>query len=48
MFPRLPPLTLSGAIKAGTRYTMVGRLQSAGDKANNQPSSMWLFSYDPL
>jgi hypothetical protein len=46
--PRLAPLMPSGAIKAGARYTMVGRLQSTGDKASKQASSMWLFSYDPI
>ena len=46
--PRLSPLMPSGAIKADTKYTMVGRLQSTGDKASKQASSMWLFSYDPV
>ncbi|WP_088182936.1 TPM domain-containing protein [Sphingobium sp. Z007] len=46
--PRLAPLMPSGAIKADTKYTMVGRLQSTGDKASGQASSMWLFSYDPV
>lgn len=46
--PRLSPLMPSGAIKADTKYTMVGRLQSAGDKESKQASSMWLFSYDPV
>ncbi|MET0241744.1 MAG: TPM domain-containing protein [Sphingobium sp.] len=46
--PRLAPLMPSGALKAGTRYTLVGRLQSTGDKASGQASSMWLFSYDRL
>lgn len=46
--PRLAPLMPAGAIKAGTKYTMVGRLQNTGDKASKQASSMWLFSYDPI
>ena len=46
--PRLAPLMPSGQLKAGSRYTMVGRLQTTGDKASKQASSMWLFSYDPI
>lgn len=46
--PRLARLMPSGAIRADARYTMVGRLQSTGDKASKQASSMWLFSYDPV
>lgn len=46
--PRLAPLMPSGSLKAATKYTMVGRLQSTGDKASKQASSMWLFSYDPI
>lgn len=46
--PRLAPLMPSGPIKADAKYTMVGRLQSTGDKASGQASSMWLFSYDPV
>ncbi len=46
--PRLAPLMPSGALKDGKRYTAVGRLQSTGDKASKQASSMWLFSYDAI
>lgn len=46
--PRLAPLMPSGALRNGARYTAVGRLQSTGDKASKQASSMWLFSYDPV
>ncbi|MGA1797704.1 TPM domain-containing protein [Sphingomonas sp. 4RDLI-65] len=46
--PRLAPLMPSGALKNGARYTVVGRLQSTGDKASKQASSMWLFSYDDI
>jgi hypothetical protein len=46
--PRLAPLMPSGALKNGARYTAVGRLQSTGDKASKQASTMWLFSYDEL
>ena len=46
--PRLAPLMPSGGLRNGARYTAVGRLQSTGDKASKQASSMWLFSYDPV
>jgi hypothetical protein len=46
--PRLAPLMPSGALKAGANYTAVGRMQSTGDKASKQASSMWLFSYDEI
>jgi hypothetical protein len=46
--PRLAPLMPSGALRNGGRYTAVGRLQSTGDKASKQASSMWLFSYDAI
>ena len=46
--PRLAPLMPSGSLRNGTRYTAVGRLQSTGDKASEQASSMWLFSYDAI
>ncbi|MET0248299.1 MAG: TPM domain-containing protein [Sphingobium sp.] len=46
--PRLAPLMPGGALRAGQAYTMVGRLQSTGDKASKQASSLWLFSYDPI
>ena len=46
--PRLAPLMPSAALKNGASYTAVGRLQSTGDKASKQASSMWLFSYDEL
>ena len=46
--PRLAPLMPSGALRNGARYTAVGRLQSTGDKASRQASSMWLFSYDTI
>jgi hypothetical protein len=46
--PRLAPLMPSGPLKGGARYTAVGRLQSTGDKASKQASSMWLFSYDAI
>ena len=46
--PRLAPLMPSGALRNGARYTAVGRLQSTGDKASKQASSMWLFSYDAI
>jgi len=46
--PRLSALMPSGALKNGARYTAVGRLQSTGDKASKQASSMWLFSYDEI
>lgn len=46
--PRLAPLMPSGAIKPDAKYTMVGRLQSTGDRASGQASSLWLFSYDPV
>jgi hypothetical protein len=45
--PRLAGLMPSGPIKANTNYTVVGRLQRAGDKAK-QASALWLFSYDAL
>ncbi len=45
--PRLAPLMPSGQIKAGQRYTVVGRLNSTGDR-KQQASSMWLFSYDAI
>uniref|UniRef100_UPI002B1E4DF3 hypothetical protein n=1 Tax=Pseudomonas glycinae TaxID=1785145 RepID=UPI002B1E4DF3 len=46
--PRLAPLMPSGALKEGGRYTAVGRMQSTGDEASKQASSMWLFSYDEI
>ncbi|WP_164857249.1 TPM domain-containing protein [Sphingomonas crocodyli] len=46
--PRLAPLMPSGKIKDGSRYTAVGRLNSTGDKASGQASSLWLFSYDEI
>ncbi len=46
--PRLAPLMPSGALRSGARYTAVGRVQSTGDKASKQASSMWLFSYDAI
>jgi hypothetical protein len=46
--PRLARLMPSGALKNSARYTAVGRLQSTGDKASKQASTMWLFSYDEL
>jgi hypothetical protein len=45
--PRLAALMPSGALKEGTRYTLVGRLQRSGDK-DKQASALWLFSYDQL
>ncbi len=45
--PRLAGLMPSGALKEGARYTLVGRLQRAGDKGK-QASALWLFSYDQL
>lgn len=45
--PRLAALMPSGALKAGSRYTAVGRLQSSGDR-KQQASALWLFSYDAL
>ena len=45
--PRLAGLMPGGKLKAGARYTIVGRLQRAGDR-KTQGSAMWLFSYDPL
>jgi hypothetical protein len=46
--PRLKGLMPSGAIRNGQKYTMVGRLNSTGDKKSGQASSLWLFSYDPI
>lgn len=46
--PRLAPLMPSGALRNGARYTAVGRLQSTGDAASKQASTMWLFSYDAI
>ncbi len=46
--PRLAPLMPSGGLRQNATYTMVGRLQSTGDKASKQASSMWLFSYDSI
>jgi TPM domain len=45
--PRLARLMPSGALKEGTPYTLVGRLQRSGDK-DKQASALWLFSYDEL
>ncbi|WP_420137429.1 TPM domain-containing protein [Sphingomonas sp.] len=45
--PRTAGLMPSGAIKAGQRYTVVGRLQRRGDKGS-QASALWTFSYDPI
>jgi len=45
--PRLAGLMPAGQLKAGARYTMVGRLQRTGDRAK-QASALWLFSYDPI
>jgi len=45
--PQLAGLMPSGALKEGARYTLVGRVQSTGDK-DKQASSLWLFSYDQL
>jgi hypothetical protein len=45
--PRLAGLMPGGALRKGTTYTAVGRLQRAGDK-DRQASALWLFSYDPL
>lgn len=45
--PRLAGLMPAGKLKAGQRYTLVGRLQKTGDK-DKQSSALWLFSYDPL
>jgi hypothetical protein len=44
--PRLAALQPSGALGEGARYTLVGRLQTSGDK--RQASGLWLFSYDHL
>jgi hypothetical protein len=46
--PRLASIMPSGALRDAARYTAVGRLQSTGDKASKQASTMWLFSYDEL
>ena len=45
--PATTTLMPSGALKQGARYTMVGRMQSAGDR-KAQASGVWLFSYEPL
>jgi hypothetical protein len=45
--PQLAGLMPSGALKDGARYTLVGRVQSTGDKGK-QASGLWLFSYDQL
>ena len=45
--PKLAGLMPSGRIRAGQRYTVVGRLQRSGDR-DRQASALWLFSYDPL
>ena len=45
--PRVAGLMPSGRIRAGARYTIVGRMQSTGDR-KQQASAMWLFSYDPI
>ncbi|KQS02241.1 hypothetical protein ASG11_15855 [Sphingomonas sp. Leaf357] len=45
--PRLAGLMPSGTLKAGEKYTMVGRLQRTGDRGK-QASALWLFSYDPI
>ena len=45
--PNLAQLMPSGPIKADARYTVVGRLQTTGDKGK-QSSALWLFSYDQL
>lgn len=45
--PRLAGLMPSGKLKAGAKYTAVGRLQRTGDK-DKQASAMWLFSYDAI
>jgi hypothetical protein len=45
--PRTAGLMPAGAIKAGQRYTVVGRLQRRGDKGA-QASALWTFSYDPI
>ena len=44
--PRLAALQPSGALKEGAKYTLVGRLQTSGDR--KQASGLWLFSYDQL
>ena len=44
--PTTTTLMPSGAMKEGSRYTMVGRLHSRGD-GKAQASSVWLFSYEP-
>ena len=45
--PRTAGLMPSGQLKAGARYTVVGRLQRTGDR-KTQASAMWLFSYDAI
>ncbi|MES2494537.1 MAG: TPM domain-containing protein [Pseudomonadota bacterium] len=45
--PHIAGLMPSGKLKAGAKYTMVGRLQRSGDRGK-QASAMWLFSYDPI
>lgn len=49
--PRLAGLMPSGALKAGQKYTLVGRLQRTGTTGRDkgkQASALWLFSYDEL
>ena len=45
--PRTVGLQPGRRLRAGQRYTVVGRLQKRGDR-KQQASGMWLFSYDPL
>lgn len=45
--PRLAGLMPSGRIKEGARYTIVGRLQTTGDR-KQQASGLYLFSYDMI
>jgi hypothetical protein len=45
--PRLAALMPSGQLKEGQRYTLVGRLQTTGDR-KQQASGLWLFSYDAV
>jgi hypothetical protein len=46
--PRMAALMPSGPIKADVKYTVVGRMQRTGDRAKQQASALWLFSYDPI
>ena len=45
--PQIAGLMPSGKLRVGADYTMVGRLQTRGDR-KQQASAMWLFSYDLL